>query len=131
MQTKVGRMLGVVWLCGACLGLLPLAVSCSSRKTSDLTSAVQAYDRGLSHAEKGEQDKAIADFTETIRLEPKYADAYYNRGLSYVAKGDQHKAIADFTESIRLKPKFAIAHSYRAKAYRALGDEVKAASDEN
>jgi tetratricopeptide (TPR) repeat protein len=31
---------------------------------------------------------AVADYTEAIRLDPKYAFAYNNRGLAYRAKGD-------------------------------------------
>ena len=126
MKTKVGRIPGVVWLCVACLGLVPLAASCSSRKSYKL-----AYERGLSHAEKGDHDKAIADLTEAIRLEPEKASRYLSRGLSHAENGDHDKAIADLTEAIRLEPKNILAHSCRAKAYRALGDEVKAASDEN
>ena len=34
-------------------------------------------------AAKGEYDRAIADFNEAIRLDPKYAVAYNNRGEAY------------------------------------------------
>jgi tetratricopeptide (TPR) repeat protein len=53
---------------------------------------------------KGEQDKAIADCAEAIRLDPKLAEAYYNRGFSYAEKGEYNKAIADYTEAIQLDP---------------------------
>ncbi len=36
---------------------------------------------------KGEYDKAIADFTEAIRLDPKDARAYYNRGVAWTGEG--------------------------------------------
>jgi formylglycine-generating enzyme required for sulfatase activity len=55
-------------------------------------------------AEKGEYDKAIADCTEAIRLDPKHVEAYHNRGVAYWNKGEYDKAIADFTEAIRLEP---------------------------
>ena len=68
---------------------------------------------------KGDHDKAIADFTEAIRLNPKLAQAYYNRGMIYRKKGDHDKAIADFTEAIRLNPKDATPYISRGIAYAA------------
>ena len=56
---------------------------------------------------KGEFDKAIADYTESIRLNPQRAETYWGRGHAYAEKGEFDKAIADFTESIRLDPRHA------------------------
>ena len=55
--------------------------------------------------EKGDYDKAIAECSGAIRLDPNYAEAYYKRGLAYGNEGDYDKAIADYTEAIRLDPK--------------------------
>ena len=54
---------------------------------------------------------AIADYTEAIRLDPKYAKAYNNRGAAYKAKGQHDRATSDFTEAIRLNPEDAEAHN--------------------
>ena len=54
--------------------------------------------------DKKDYDKAIDDFTDAIRIDPKYATAYYNRGLVWKAKGDNDKAMADYDEAIRLDP---------------------------
>ena len=51
-----------------------------------------------------EYDKAIADYTEAIRLEPAQPAAYFNRGNARLEKKEYDKAIADYTEAIRLEP---------------------------
>ncbi len=62
----------------------------------------KAYNnRGNAYDAKGDYDRAIADYTEAIRLDPKYAHAYNNRGNAYGAKGDYDHAIADFDQVIR------------------------------
>ena len=54
-------------------------------------------------------DKAIADYGEAIRLDPKYAAAYNNRGIAWSAKSEYDMAIADYGEAIRLDPGLALA----------------------
>jgi tetratricopeptide (TPR) repeat protein len=49
-------------------------------------------------------DKAIADYDQALKLEPDDADAYYNRGLAYRNKGDTAHAIADFRRYLELLP---------------------------
>jgi tetratricopeptide (TPR) repeat protein len=55
------------------------------------------YNRAIAYRDKGDLDRAIADFTEAIRLNPQHAVALGNRGAAYSAKGDNDRAIADFT----------------------------------
>src|SRR5580704_10711645 len=44
--------------------------------------------RGAAYFAKGDNDRAIADATKAIELDPKYDAAYYNRGNAYRKKGD-------------------------------------------
>ena len=67
--------------------------------------------RGNAWRNKKEYDKAIADYTEAIRLDPKFVIAYYNRGVAWRKKKECDKAIADYTEAIRLDPKYAAPHN--------------------
>ena len=57
---------------------------------------------GLSLREKGEYDKAIADFTEAIRLDPKYAKAFFGRASAYERNGEITKADEDFAQAKKL-----------------------------
>ena len=58
------------------------------------------YRQGLP---KGEHDKAIHDYTNAIKTDPSYANAYNNRGLAWRNKGENDKADADFKEAKRLE----------------------------
>src|SRR5262249_16559641 len=68
------------------------------------------------YANKGDRDRAIADYNEAIRLDPENAMAFNNRGASYANKGDRDRAIADYNEAIRLNPNFSLAFTNLNKA---------------
>jgi tetratricopeptide (TPR) repeat protein len=73
--------------------------------------------------DKGEYDKAIADYGEAIRLDPKFAMAYNNRGLAWSAKQAYDQAIADYDKAIDLDPKLADAYNNRAWLWATCPDE--------
>ena len=51
--------------------------------------------RGSVYYKNGDYDKSIADYTDAIRLDPKWAGAYHNRGLAYSKKDEKVKADED------------------------------------
>jgi lipoprotein NlpI len=85
--------------------------------------------RAKAYLDKGDYDRAIADATEAIRLDPKFALAYASRAGGYLDKGDYDRAIADATEAIRLDAKTAFAYVNRAGAYVDKGDYDRAIVD--
>ncbi len=92
-------------------------------------SAIAHHERGLAYRSKGDFDRAIADLSEAVRLDPKYAEGYYGRGLAYGNKDDLDRAIADYSEAIRLDPKLAAAYNNRGNAYKNKGDFDRAIAD--
>jgi len=88
---------------------------------------------------QGDYDRAIADYSELIQVEPfqskKYGPnpaVFFNRGQAYRHKGEYDKAIADFTECIRLRPKGADAvqaHLNRADVFLMRGRYKEAVED--
>lgn len=91
--------------------------------------AINYFNRGNAYREKGDQDRAIADYTQAVGLDPKYASAFNNRGDAYSKKGDQDRAVADYTRAIGLDPKKTNAYYNRGNAYRTKGDYELAIAD--
>ena len=75
--------------------------------------------RGYSWREKEAFDKAIADFDESIRLDPS-GPAHFQRALCRMRKGEPALAMADLDEAIRLHPT-AVAYSVRGNCRACLG----------
>ena len=78
--------------------------------------------QGKTDSNNGDYDRAIAAFSEAIRLEPKNVNAFSNRGIAYAKKGDNDRAIADYNEVIRLDPKYALAFCNRGVAKLKIND---------
>jgi tetratricopeptide (TPR) repeat protein len=88
--------------------------------------AQEWFERGFDAVDP---DEEIRCYTEAIRLEPDFTDAYYNRGLAHRAKGDLDGAMADYTGAVRLKPDDAEAYNNRGNARRQKGDLDGAVAD--
>ena len=99
------------------------------KRESRKNRAIAYSNRGVAYWKKSEYDRAIADYTEAIALDPNDAIAYSNRGVAYKKKGEVDRAIADHTTAIALDPDYAIAYFNRGVAYRKKGDKEQAIAD--
>ncbi len=77
--------------------------------------------RGLAWLWKGDNDKAIADLTEAIHLEPGVMRPTESGASPGKRRGEYDRAIADFTEAIRFDPNCAIAADSVAKPGNSRG----------
>src|SRR5262245_36990654 len=110
-----------------------------SPKTAQADRAIALNHRGAAWLVKGnlivlgdprrEFERAIADLTETIRLDPKFRDAYLNRGYVWYSARDWKRAIADYTAAIKIDPDHARSYALRLELYRGQGDYALAISD--
>jgi tetratricopeptide (TPR) repeat protein len=91
--------------------------------------AVAYYNRGNAHYDKNQLDGAIADYTESIRLDPERAGVYHNRGDAYLDRNQFDRAIADYGEAVRLDGSDFRAHNNRGRAYRLKDDLDRAIED--
>jgi tetratricopeptide (TPR) repeat protein len=98
------------------------------------TEARDFYLRGLANIGlfdlgAGDIDKAIADLTEAIRLDPKMEDALVDRAGALARKGEYDQVIAEVDDVLRLNPRNAVALGQRAYAFEQKGDYDRAISD--
>jgi tetratricopeptide (TPR) repeat protein len=78
--------------------------------------------RGLRSLQAGQDDEAMASFSDAITLQPDVDEAWHQRALARYHAGDVNGAIHDLEETIRLEPKnFA--------AFRSLAQIAEARED--
>ena len=73
----------------------------------------------------------IADYNQSIKLNPYSALAYKNRGDTHYALGNNKAAIDDYDQAIELKSGYADAYINRGNAHHALSDNKAAIDDYN
>lgn len=101
----------------------------SWKNQKDYDKAIAEFDEAIridpknsyAWALKNDFDRAIRDYDEAIRLDPTDADYRSFRGGAWVDKKNFDKAIDDFQEAIRLEPKNRLANSCLPLAFASRG----------
>jgi len=96
--------------------------------------AIAYTNRGKAYFAKGNKDRAFADYTLAIELNPLPAsdpnsNVYLVRGIAFESKGDETRAIADYDAAIRLDPYNATAYVSRGQTLNQKGDHDRAIAD--
>jgi tetratricopeptide (TPR) repeat protein len=76
-------------------------------------------------------ERAMADFSQAIKLEPNSAQAYRERGVIYQEQGDSKRANADYSQAIKLDPNDTFAYIGRGLTYGAERDFGQSMADLN
>jgi len=87
------------------------------------------FNRGVSWANKGDLVKAIADYTESLRVRPGQANVLNRRGNAWRLLKEYDKAVADNTEALKLNPEFVQALNSRGLAWLEKREYANAIAD--
>jgi tetratricopeptide (TPR) repeat protein len=91
--------------------------------------AIAYFWRAVAWRNRANLQRALADFTETIRLNPKYLGAYEWRSHLLIDRGDYDGAVANDTDAIKNLPDERDLFGYRGYAHFYRGDFPASAGD--
>ena len=92
----------------------------TNRLTND--GAVFAYfNRGRAFARNKDYERAVADFTSALRIQPTHVQSLILRAVTYRVLKDPEHAKADLAEALRLDPRNSVALSEMEFWRRAQG----------
>lgn len=89
------------------------------------------YEAGVELRFEGRWGEAIAEFDQSIRLDPQLVQAYLYRGFAYYNLERFQQALPDFDEAIRLDPENHHAYKDRGNVYLYMGDPARAIQDQD
>lgn len=119
-SSGAGRPSSLVVLC-LVLGALPAFAQSQAAR--------DAFYQGIIEGKGGAPQKAIDQFSQALRIDPKFVLAYYNRALALQHLGEAQRAIQDYSEAIRLEPHFVDAYANRGVVYENLQQYERAIRD--
>jgi tetratricopeptide (TPR) repeat protein len=86
-------------------------------------------DRAQTAVKTGDDEAAIATYTQILQQQPDRESAYFNRGMAYLRLENWQAALGDFSDAIALNPDYAPAYYQRGNVRFNLGDSRGAQQD--
>ena len=83
--------------------------------------AQQHFSQGVSALQAGKGTEAAAQFSEALKINPDWTEAYINRGQAYVLQGKADQALKDFDKALAMAPEAYEALYNRGRVYTMLG----------
>jgi len=87
------------------------------------------FTTGYCHRKHGKLEAAVADFSESIRLNPDNALAYDERGFALMKLGQHMQAINDFSSSFEMNPLNVKTFVNRGTSHAKVGNYAQAVAD--
>jgi tetratricopeptide (TPR) repeat protein len=87
--------------------------------------------RGNAYLHQDNYRRAMNDYNDALRLEPRIPMAYCGRGFIYSANDHNELAVKEYDAAIRLVPKYLAAYDDRGHAYRKIRQFSNAIADFN
>ncbi|MDI9356569.1 MAG: tetratricopeptide repeat protein [Chitinophagaceae bacterium] len=94
-----------------------------------MKTAQEYFDEGVKKYKLKDYAGAVKDYTEAIRINPHYANAFTNRGYAKYKLKKYAEAMKDYTQAIRINPHDAKAYNNRGAAKRELQKYQEAIED--
>jgi lipoprotein NlpI len=116
---------------GAIAGIRETVGGYKQSSSRDAYLAALAWRRGNGFFRSGDNDRALENYSEAIRLEPDDAQFYKTRADVYYDKDNYDRAIADYGAAIRLADGYSDALNGRGLCYYFRGDDNRALRDFN
>jgi tetratricopeptide (TPR) repeat protein len=85
--------------------------------------------RGNAWQDKGDQERAIQDYSRAIQADPRFAGAYNNRAWAYHRVGQPDRGLPDADRAVQLAPREPNFLDTRARILIGLGRKQEAARD--
>jgi tetratricopeptide (TPR) repeat protein len=113
--------------------ILTILIGCATSDETIETNEAALFAEGQALLEVGQQngdiDRAIANFSKAIEIDPDYAEAYHQRGRAYYYKGQFDKALSDYNKVLEIYRNYPSAYCNRGLVYYMRGQYDQAIVD--